>query len=641
MLLQDPPPGVTQDAVIRYAVYANLKMVQRDLSHPSVVLWSIGNESKWGPPFEAAAQAVARADPTRPRTFMWFERKAESLTVAAEHYPGPDGVTRVERERPTLFSEYCHLPAYAPHEMYTDPGVEDQWGSLLAKTWANLHATPGALGGAIWCGIDDVFHVPPADNGGDHAVRGVAAWGLLDGWRRTKPEYWHTKKVYSPVRLMVSSVEASRPGEPIRIPVANRYDFTNLKDLKIEWQCGDARGTVIADVPPQSEGEILVESVKLTPGDSLRLCIRDDRGRIVDEYALPTASQAKATSGAAAPVTWTLESSSDAFTVRSQHVVVQIDRRTGKIVEGRVDAQRVLQGGPHLAFVPTFSKHQQRAMKNQAPRPTPLYGSDWRADRVTAQDSGDSIEIRFRGRYKEARLEGTYEFLPSGEMTVRYRVMLNRSILQQDDLVEVAMPDGEGSRRTLLAFSGFQDDQTVLVRGKKPDEKPVAASAESLAAVPRQLGVRFELPESVDLLTWERNAEWSVYPEDHIGRPRGAARAFPPDQNTREMLGQRPDWPWSLSACPLGTRDFRSTKHSIHRASLTNSAGFGVEVVSDGSQHSRCYVHDDRVQWLIADLDNGPSETFMANYFDSRRESVPLNRYFSGIVRLRFLGFAN
>ena len=233
-------------------------------------------------------------------------------------------------------------------------------------------------------------------------------------------------------------------------------------------------------------------------------------------------------------------------------------------------------------------------------------------------------------------MKATYEFLPNGEMTIRYQTTLNRNILQQDDVVQAAKPGSEQSQRTLFAFSGFQDERTALVRGNKPNEKPVATAAESLAAVPRQLGIRFELPQSVDTLAWKREAQWNVYPKNHIGRASGQARAFLVKQDTQEVLGQQPTWAWSQSACPLGTRDFRSTKRNIHRASLTDSAGYGVEVVSDGTQHSRCYVHDDRIHWLIAELDNGPSETFMSNYFDPRRKSVPLDQAFTGAVHVRF-----
>ena len=45
-------------------------------------------------------------------------------------------------------------------------------------------------------------------------------------------------------------------------------------------------------------------------------------------------------------------------------------------------------------------------------------------------------------------------------------------------------------------------------------------------ANPRQVGLVVDLPKSFDLLTWDRKALWTHYPDDHIGRPKGQAHAF-------------------------------------------------------------------------------------------------------------------
>ena len=42
----------------------------------------------------------------------------------------------------------------------------------------------------------------------------------------------------------------------------------------------------------------------------------------------------------------------------------------------------------------------------------------------------------------------------------------------------------------------------------------------------REIGLRFSVPRDCEVLEWDRRAPWNVYPSDHIGRPRGTARAF-------------------------------------------------------------------------------------------------------------------
>lgn len=630
------------DTTTRYVVYANLKMVERDLTHPSVIIWSIGNESKWGAHFEAAARAVARLDPSRPRTFMWFPRNAEVLTVAAEHYPTPESVQRVDSDRPKLFSEYCHLPAYVPREMYTDPSVDDAWGRLLEMTWENLYATRGALGGAVWCGVDDVFHVPPAAGESAYRVLGVAAWGVLDGWRRPKPEYWHLLKCYSPLRVLKSRLDAPRPGQALRIPVENRHDFTNLSELKIDWEIGDESGVVTADVAPRSRGEVLVGAAGVADGAVLHLRARDARGRLVDEYQLPIGGASQETRETPRhPTAWKLRATSESFIAESGQVCFRIDRKTGKIAEATVGRRRVLTGGPDFACVPTFSKAQQRAMKGQDPRSTPVYGSHWKADSVSAEQKEGEVRMAWTGSCDEAGVDGSYRFCVTGEVIIEYRVVPGRGIIGKEDLVWVGKAGQPTTSGRFLALVQFREDGTALVKGKRPNEEPVAVPAEQIAAVPRQLGMMLHLPRAVDTLTWRRRSQWSAYPDGHIGRPTGTARAYLPDRDTRETLGQRPDEPWSLAACELGTRDFRSTKANVYRASLKGPEGYGVELISDGNQSARAFLGKEGVRWLIADIHNPASETFMAGYFDRLRRPVPLGRPLSGSIRLRFVGPAD
>lgn len=99
----------------------------------------------------------------------------------------------------------------------------------------------------------------------------------------------------------------------------------------------------------------------------------------------------------------------------------------------------------------------------------------------------------------------------------------------------------------------------------------------------REIGLEFELPLDFDRLSWDRNAEYSYYPDDPIGRPQGEAVAHPAVAQTIPA-GNRP---YGLDDHTLGCNDFRSTKRHIYTARLTNEAGQGVQVFSDGSQHVR------------------------------------------------------
>jgi hypothetical protein len=84
-------------ANLAYLQQAVLEMIQRDRSHPSVILWSLANESAWGPLWRQVNGAAALADPTRPRAFhdqAWGGYNnfgSTEMPIANFHYPEPPG----------------------------------------------------------------------------------------------------------------------------------------------------------------------------------------------------------------------------------------------------------------------------------------------------------------------------------------------------------------------------------------------------------------------------------------------------------------------------------------------------------------------------------------------------------------------
>ena len=137
-------------------VNQHVEMVNLNRSHPSVIMWSMGNESKlFTEYFQRASEVVRQIDPTRPRIFSQWKPDADGgmLEVTNHHYPGPSGpdVYR-DSKRPVVFDEFCHLNAYNRLELAADPGLRDMWGVLLDEMWDRMYHSRGVLGGAIWAG---------------------------------------------------------------------------------------------------------------------------------------------------------------------------------------------------------------------------------------------------------------------------------------------------------------------------------------------------------------------------------------------------------------------------------------------------------------------------------------------------------
>ena len=101
--------------------------------------------------------------------------------------------------------------------------------------WSHIVHSPRVTGGAIWASFDEAFYFPDGTHAGYAWHHGF--WGIIDAWRRPKPEWWLTKMVFSPVWFPVRRIEYRRPAR-VRLPVENRYSFTDLSELTFAWEIG-------------------------------------------------------------------------------------------------------------------------------------------------------------------------------------------------------------------------------------------------------------------------------------------------------------------------------------------------------------------------------------------------------------------
>ena len=138
----------------------------------------------------------------------------------------------------------------------------------------SLFDAPGGLGGAIWGYVDETFMLPepkvgtafwkefartakPEDYQGKCV--GYGEWGIVDVWRREKPEFWATKKAYSPVRLMTTEVPSFLSGQRLLLPVYNRFDHTDLNEIKIRYTYkGVEKELPAPSIAPHQKGLLVI-----------------------------------------------------------------------------------------------------------------------------------------------------------------------------------------------------------------------------------------------------------------------------------------------------------------------------------------------------------------------------------------------
>ena len=205
------------------------RMVERDKNHPSVIFWSLGNESGEGPNHAVLADWIHQHDPTRP-VFYDSGDRAPYLDILSKMYPKLDVLARAAQlpgeTRPFVMCEYAHA-------MGNSPGN-------LKEYWEVIEAHPRLRGGFIWDWVDQGIRQVTKDGkewyayGGDFGDEpssfSFCCNGIVFPDRRPHPAMWEVKKVYQPVGVEVVDLLTGS------LAVLNRYYFSDLSGLEITWK---------------------------------------------------------------------------------------------------------------------------------------------------------------------------------------------------------------------------------------------------------------------------------------------------------------------------------------------------------------------------------------------------------------------
>lgn len=545
-----------------YQVLVNqhLEMVNRDKSHPSVIIWSMGNESNlYAEYFRQAAEIVKIIDPTRPRIFSQWGPDADNneLEIGNHHYPGPNGPNQYRNsKRPIVFDEFCHLNAYNRFELAADPGVRTIWGKLLDTMWNDMYNSKGVLGGALWAGIDDTFFLP------DGRTVGYGTWGPIDGWRREKPEYWEMKKAFSPVRITAKQ-NIDRDGK-LLFDIENRFNFTNLSACTIAWEIEGQTAEVAVDLLPRSKGSFGIQVPEpLRESTKIALFISDPEGNRVDEYEFRIAPEYKNNPLQALKGKIKVEETATAYIITVADIQMQVNRNNG-LIDVLKSGKPYIQQAPALMILPLNGSGDgiQMTGKDQNYTPYNPLCENWICHAISMERGKDQLSVTVEGNYKEASGRFTYTLTTAAELSVSYQFTLCREVS------------------------------------------------------PRQTGLVFQLPYSFTSLAWSRKGYWSTYPEDHIGALHGTAEAFNPDLPLSGIAGpeKEPSVSWSYDQTKSGSNIFRSTKENIHQVSLSDKSRHQLVITSDGTQHARAWIEGEQVKLLIADYNNPGSEGFLSSH---------------------------
>ena len=247
------------------------RMVQRDIHHPAVVMWSLGNESGAGTNHEAAAAFARSFDPSRPMHYEGGIRGnwmgSHSLTdVIAPMYPSINAIKEYAKspkaDRPLIMCEYSHAMGNS--------------NGTLAEYWEVIESTPGLQGGFIWEMWDHgpVQTMPDGSKrnayGGDYGETKHDGNFCCDGMvfpdRTAKPAMHEFKAIAAPV--VIAGVKAATG----QIKIFNKNFFKDLSQYQLQWSitCDgviqDGGVVKLPKVPPRKSANFKVSSKKFAKG---------------------------------------------------------------------------------------------------------------------------------------------------------------------------------------------------------------------------------------------------------------------------------------------------------------------------------------------------------------------------------------
>ena len=244
----------------------NRNMIERDKNHPSVIMWSMGNECGNGVNFEYTYGWMKDRDPSRPVTYerAIYDRNTDVIGLM---YASPRYLQRFVDEgldslhRPFIMVEYCHAMGNSMG------GLQDYWDVIEANEQLQ--------GGCIWDWVDQSFIVPDEDGIYWHAVGGdfghaygvgdddaFCANGVLRSDRLPHHHAAEVMKVYQPIKFEAVDLAA---GE---FKVTNWNAFTNASAYDFHYEIFSAERTLLKekfdlDLAPYNSTHINIQRLRI------------------------------------------------------------------------------------------------------------------------------------------------------------------------------------------------------------------------------------------------------------------------------------------------------------------------------------------------------------------------------------------
>jgi beta-galactosidase len=228
-----------------------MRMVERDKNHPSVIIWSMGNEAGDGTNFEAASDWIHHRDPSRPVHYERAVLKPHTDIYCPMYARIPHLIDYAEekQDRPLILCEYAHA-------------MGNSVGNLV-DYWDVIEKYDLLQGGCIWDWVDQgirkttergqEYWAYGGDFGEPKSDTNFCINGLVQPDRSVTPKLLEVKKVYQYIKMEPLDFERGL------IKLVNKYHFINLNRFIVHWEVLEDGSEILSGSIPHPD---------LAPGES-------------------------------------------------------------------------------------------------------------------------------------------------------------------------------------------------------------------------------------------------------------------------------------------------------------------------------------------------------------------------------------
>ena len=210
-----------------------ISMVERDKNHPSIVMWSLGNEAGCGPNHAAMAGWIHDYDPTRPVHY-------EAAHGEKIDEPWVDVVSRMYTPVQALIPEFADSEDPRPFFMCEYAHAMGNSVGNLKEYWETIYSHKKLIGGCIWDWVDQGIRMKNEHGeeffayGGDFKdfpnEKNFVMNGIVFSDRKIPPKLLEVKKVYQKIKIEAQDLSK---GE---VRITNRFGFLNLDQFDVHWK---------------------------------------------------------------------------------------------------------------------------------------------------------------------------------------------------------------------------------------------------------------------------------------------------------------------------------------------------------------------------------------------------------------------